>query len=279
MGKVIDFRVRPPFGTYQKFADSITEDYVGAFGLEYANSLESKRYDDFIADLDAAGVVAAVVPGRHVASCDVDNQELFDLVARDPGRFIAFPLIEPVAEDAADQVERLIVNGPGAGATFEPGLPTATSQPYALDDARVYPVFETLQSVGAPLLITLSSDMLPVADPDVLRQLDQAARDFPRLPIVVAHAAWGWVLPAIAIAYHRPNVYLAPDVCAALGWPGAAHYHEAARTILRDKIVFESSYPVSELRQMVEQVRGGWGLDEKTADKVLYENAARILGL
>ena len=51
MGKVIDFRVRPPFGAYQKFANSITADYVGALGLKYANALESKRCDEFAADL------------------------------------------------------------------------------------------------------------------------------------------------------------------------------------------------------------------------------------
>ncbi len=45
---IIDFRVRPPYGAYQKFVNVISETVVDRYDFEYKGSLKSKSLDDFI---------------------------------------------------------------------------------------------------------------------------------------------------------------------------------------------------------------------------------------
>ena len=282
MSRVIDFRVRPPRGSYQRFVDIFTPETLEEFGFDtlvYEGSVATKRYDDFVAELDAAGVVKAVIPGRGGAfGLSVDEQELADIVALDPDRYLAFPIVDAVADDAAEQVSHLIASGLATGVTLEPTIPVPGSATSAFDDRRAYRTYELLQAEHVPVLLTYSAHALERIDSRTAQQLDRVAADFPDLTIVVAHAGWPWTLECIAVAWHRPNVYLAPDVYAT-GGPGAEDYKAAARTILEDKMIFNSAYPGSPVNQAVELVRRTWGLDDEALDKLLYANAARVLGL
>ena len=56
MGRAVDFRVRPPYGGYQAFADSITPDYIEGFGLRYTGAVATKPLEDLLADCAEAGV-------------------------------------------------------------------------------------------------------------------------------------------------------------------------------------------------------------------------------
>lgn len=277
---IIDFRVRPPYGTYQKFVNSIaSEKGLAQYGFEYKGSLKTKSFDDFIKELDETGVEKAVLQGRHGMGLYVENQELFDLVDKYPDRFIAFPYFDPLdGQKALDEIDTLIINGKGKGAALEPGFPAAGKSGYKFDDARVYPFYKKLEENDIPILMTYSAFALEDFDSDSPRQLDKVAKDFPNLKIVVAHAGWPWTLENIAVAKRRPNVYLSPDIYATKG-PGAQDYIAAARTMLRDKIIFGSSYPIIPIDQTVELIRNEWGLDEETLEKVLYKNAAKVLKL
>lgn len=276
---VIDFRIRPPYGTYQTFVNQIGQGSIEQLGFDYTGSLKTKAYDDFVAELDRAHVEKAVLQGRHgFMGMYVENRELFDLVERDPERFIAFPFIEALAPDASQQVDDLVLNGPGAGVALEPGIATRDYPAFPFDDKRAYPLYDKLQANRIPILLTYSLPALERLDPDTPRQLDAVALDFPDLVIVVAHGGWPWTLENIGIAWRRPNVYLVPDIYAA-GVPGTDDYIHAARTILRDKIVFGSSYPITPIDQYVTRIETSWGLDEETTRNVLYNNAAKILGV
>ena len=71
--------------------------------------------------------------------------------------------------------------------------------------------------------------------------IDDIAADFPGLTVIMAHPAWPWVEEQIAVALHKPNVYI--DLS---GW--APRYipqqliHEA-NTRLQDKVLFGSDFP------------------------------------
>ena len=276
---IIDFRVRPPYGTYQNFVNSITEENLAKYGFEYKGSLKTKSYDDFIKELDDTGVDKVVLQGRHGMGLYVENQELFELVDRDPKRFIAFPFFDPLeGQKALDEIDTLIINGKGKGAALEPGFPEAGKTGYKFDDARVYPFYKKLEENNIPILLTYSAFALEFFDVDTPRQLDRIARDFPNLKIVVAHGGWPWVRESIAIALQHKNIFLSPDIYGTRG-PGAQDYIIAAKTILKDQIVFGSSYPIIPIDQTVELIKNEWGLDEETLEKVLYKNAAKILNI
>lgn len=276
---IIDFRVRPPYGTYQNFVNSISAESLGKYVFEYKGSLKTKAFDDFIKELDDTGIEKVVLQGRHGMGLYVENQELFDLVDKDPDRFIAFPFFDPLeGQKALDEIDTLIINGKGKGAALEPGLPEAGKLGYKFDDPRVYPFYKKLEKNDIPILLTYSFLALEELDTDSPRQLDKVAKDFPNLKIVVAHAGWPWTLESIAIAFRRPNIFLSPDTYATRG-PGAQDYITAAKTILKDKIIFGSSYSIIPIDQTVELIKNDWGLDEETLEKVLYKNAAKVLKL
>lgn len=280
MSKVIDFRVRPPFGAYKPWLDSIGPDnaFIKGLGLGYEGALKEKTLDAFFAELDEAGIEKAVVPGRHHAFINVDNQDILDFAAAHADRIIAFPLVDAVADDALEQVERYILGAGAGGASFEPGMTTPTVPEHDFDDERAYPVYDALQAAGKPILVSESALFYKNINLDTPRQVDKVARAFPNLKIVVGHGGWPQTTEYISVAFRNPNVYLAPDFYAADN-PGAEDYWHAARTILREKIIFESSFPLAPIANSVEFVRTRWGLDDEALENVLYANAARVLGL
>jgi predicted TIM-barrel fold metal-dependent hydrolase len=106
--------------------------------------------------------------------------------------------------------------------------------------------------------------------------LDDVAVDFPDLRIVIAHPSFPWQDEALAVATHKPTVYI--DLS---GWspkyfpPQLVRY---ANTLLKDKVLFGSDYPVL--------TPDRWLADFDTLDirpdvrpRILKDNAARLLGL
>ena len=91
--------------------------------------------------------------------------------------------------------------------------------------------------------------------------LDDVAADFPDLKIIMAHPSFPWQDEALAVATHKPNVYI--DLS---GWspkyfpPQLVQY---ANTLLQDKVLFGSDYPADHpgplarrLREAADQGRG-----------------------
>ena len=102
------------------------------------------------------------------------------------------------------------------------------------------------------------------------------AADFPDLTIIMAHPAWPWIDAQIAVALHKPNVFL--DLS---GW-SPKFIPEAlireANTRLRDKVLFGSDYPFITPERWLSE----WEelpIREEVRPKILVENAKRALGL
>lgn len=106
--------------------------------------------------------------------------------------------------------------------------------------------------------------------------LDEVAVRFPDLRIIMAHPSFPWQDEALAVATHKPNVYI--DLS---GWspkyfpPQLVRY---ANTLLADKVLFGSDYP------MITPDR--WLADFATLEmkphvipKILKDNAIRVLNL
>ncbi len=105
---------------------------------------------------------------------------------------------------------------------------------------------------------------------------DDVAADFPDLTIIMAHPAWPWIEEQIAVALHKPNVYL--DLS---GW--APRYIpeglvREADTRLRDKVLFGSDFPYVSPDRWLSEFSDLPNRNE-IRPKILLENARRILGL
>jgi hypothetical protein len=106
--------------------------------------------------------------------------------------------------------------------------------------------------------------------------LDDVAADFPDLRIIAAHPSFPWQDEALAVATHKPNVYIDQS-----GWspkyfpPQLVRY---ANTLLKHKVLFGSDYPVlTPDRWLADFER--LEIKPEVRPLILKENAARLLGL
>jgi predicted TIM-barrel fold metal-dependent hydrolase len=114
---------------------------------------------------------------------------------------------------------------------------------------------------------------LKYADP---MYLDDVAADFPDLDIILAHPSFPWQDEALAIATHKPRVYI--DLS---GWspkyfpPLLVQY---ANTLLRHKVLFGSDFPAITPDRWIRDFES---LDIKPEVRplIMKENAARLLRL
>lgn len=283
---IIDFRLRPAIGNnwdIWEMPDGSCDlrNRNEEFNFTFNEKILDRDNDKLLEELDAVGITKAVIPGRGFKGAE--NKEQFDFADKYPDRFIVFPGIDPrQLEEALDVIDKDVIHGAGQGVVIEPGLeeifqPLRTdSELYDFDDKRADVIYEKLEKEGIPIMITYSYNGLVYHEP--YRHLYNVAAKHPDLKIVVAHGGWPWTRENIAIAWRFPNVYLVPDIYGTRG-PGARDYIEAAQTILKDKIIFGSSYPITPITEHVQFIRENWGLDSETEEKVFYKNAARVLGI
>jgi predicted TIM-barrel fold metal-dependent hydrolase len=81
------------------------------------------------------------------------------------------------------------------------------------------------------------------------------------------------------VAFIRENVYVSPDLYMnSVNTPGAEEYIKAAKLFLGDRLLFGTAYPSRPLRESLEAFME-WDLTPELRDKILFKNAARVLGL
>ena len=278
--RVIDFRLRPPSGGFLDmvmYADldrsaRLAED----LGMRLAPSVTASSMDLLLQEMATAGVVAGVVPGRSSPVLGtVSNDDIADLARRHPGRFIGFAGVDPTLwRKAIAQIEAGIAGGL-KGVALEPGL---LANPMHIDDARIYPVYAYCEDRRLPVLLMAGGNAGPDCTYSAAEHIDRVARDFPGLALISGHGNWPWTAQILHVCYRRPNIYLSPDMYIHRGMPGAQDYVNAANGFMADRFLFASAYPVMPLGDSIERFLE-MGIRGSVADRVLYRNAAALLGL
>jgi predicted TIM-barrel fold metal-dependent hydrolase len=96
------------------------------------------------------------------------------------------------------------------------------------------------------------------------------------MPIVLAHPSFPWQDEALAVATHKPNVYI--DLS---GWspkyfpPNLVQY---ANTLLKDRVLFGSDYPVLTPDRWLEDF-ARLSIKPDVRPRILKDNAVRLLKL
>ncbi|WP_367127785.1 amidohydrolase family protein [Saccharothrix sp. HUAS TT1] len=211
----------------------------------------------------------------------ISNEEVASACAEHADVLIPFASVDPWRGQAGVRAARRLVEEHGVrGFKFHPSL-----QGFAPDDRMAYPLYEAIQELGVPALFHTGQTgigagvpggggiRLRYSDPMLV---DDVAVDFPDLRIILAHPSFPWQDEALAIATHKPNVHI--DLS---GWspkyfpPQLVRY---ANTLLRDKVLFGSDYPViTPDRWLADFAR--LDIKPEVRPKVLKDNAARLLGL
>ena len=278
--KILDVRTRPPFGSIRDGMFNNPgrelfepEAFAPRFGMSVGESARQRSMSLFIEEMDAAGITLGAVLIRK--STGMDNNDRARLDAAYPGRFIGIAGIDPLdGEEALRETEHFALKGACRGILLEPGF---CSTPLYANDQRIYPIYELCQQHGIPVFLSFGGYVAPDLTYNSPFIIDRLALDFPSLKLVIAHGGWPFVTEICHVAFNRENVYLAPDLYT-MNVPGNRDYLAAANYFIPEKFLFGTAYPCVSMQQAVDYYRN-WGLRPEVLPKVMYQNAADVLGV
>ncbi len=278
--RVIDFRLRPPsrgfLGMVMYANVERTRRLTAGIGMTQPPSVTSRSVALLLKEMDEAGVRVGVVPGRlSPVLGTIAPDDVAAIVADHPDRLVGYAAVDPSdRRNAIAAIDAEMKRGM-KGIVLEPGL---LAQPMHLDDPRMYPVYAHLEDRGIPVLFMAGGNAGPDITYTAPEHIDRVARDFPQMKIISGHGNWPWVAEIIHICYRRTNIWLSPDMYLFGGMPGAREYIDVMNGFMSERFLFATAYPVLPLGESVEKFLQ-FPLKESVIDRLLYRNAAELLGL
>jgi len=281
---IVDMRLRPPtksWITKPQFKQGVPF-YPSRVGFPRPPSAETRSMDLMFKEMDIAGIKWGVAMGRHSAEPlgSIPNDEIREVIDRHPDRFVSFAAIDVrgSGDKMIAEAERCLSWRGFVGVSIEPG---ASNPPLKANDRKLYPLYEACQARNVPISISLSHLLCVMVGAPVEFSapfpLYDVARDFPKLDIVVSHAAWPWIFETIGLAFACHNIYVSPDLyMVGVNMPGAAEYINAANSFLGDRLLFGTAYPSRPLIESV-QAFDKWSFAPGVKEKVLTKNALRVM--
>jgi predicted TIM-barrel fold metal-dependent hydrolase len=230
----------------------------------------------FVADMDRAGVDQALVAARAFGLFNVPYQAIHEFVAAYPERLFALAGLDP--RHVMNGVQRL------DHAVRNLGFVGAHSYPHwfglSPDDRLYYPFYAKCVELGIPVQIQVGlawqRHLRSVGSPQAIETI---ARDFPELQVVAIHTGYPWERELVAVAEKHSNVYLgadtrdprlwAPEIIAFL--KGAGH----------SRVMFGTDYPGGFLASPEESLRAveTLQLDDGTKARLLCLNTRELYRL
>lgn len=240
--------------------------------------------ETFLLQMDVAGI-------RHSVLLPVDcararglavssNEQVAELCAMQPERFIGFASVDPMKKGAAAELEHAVKALGLKGLKLDPAL-----QQFDAGGPEAFAIYEAAQALGIPMVIHTGMSWAPgsaIADGQPLG-LERAIQRFPKLPFVLAHFAWPWVWEGVALAMKYPNVYLDTS-CLYYDSPKEFFQFVFSKQVpttviersLRNKVLFGSNYPRVEIKNMVHALKS-LALTEGCLERILRTNAECLL--
>ena len=264
MYKAIDWRMRVPFKSFSE-----NKIFIAAESENAPESAKKFSMELLLQEMDKAGVEIGVVPYR----CGQNQEDISELMEQYPQRFRCLAHVDPYGD--LSEIDRYILNGKAAGAIVEPGQ-TFIKRPVAADDRIMMPIYQKCLDNDILLTITYGGLFADSVDWYKPVYIENIAKEFPQLNIVLTHGGWPYVNEICHVAYQFSNVILSPDWYLMSAHPGHEGYVAVANNMLQDRVIFGSLYPASTLDFAVSEYVNS-GLTPVALEKVLYTNAAKLL--
>ena len=282
MPKAIDMHVHLPTAS---FLDGSIKPFVGPAEKFFRNQVPVREMDEVArqySEWDITGVLLAWDAETATGLPRLTNDEVASVVRQYPGQFVGFASVDPwKGKWAIREIERAVTELGLIGAKFHPGI-----QAFQPNDTRFYPLYDKISQLAIPALFHTGTNGLGAGTPggmgvkmDYTRPiyLDAVAADFPELTVIGAHPAWPWHDEMLAIIGHKSNVFM--DLS---GWSPKyvpKSIMDEARNRLQDRILFGSDYPFITPERWLKDFDSLDGFGPEVRQKILYDNAARILKL
>lgn len=236
---------------------------------------------DYYRERKMAAVVFTVDAEHATGHPRISNEEVAETCAEHGDVLIPFGSIDPWKGKAGAREARRLVEEYGVrGFKFHPSI-----QGIAPNDPVAYPLYEAIEELGVPALFHSGQTGIGAGVPggggirlkySNPMLVDDLAVDFPEMRIILAHPSFPWQDEALAVANHKPYVYI--DLS---GWspkyfpPQLVHY---ANSLLKDKVLFGSDFPVIKPDRWMADF-DKLEIKPEVRPKILKDNAVKLLGL
>ncbi len=270
--KVIDFHIHiglkehwhEEIHSYQKAAQS-------EYYERYEEMIDPEKFATYLRShqIEKAVILSEISP---LVTGVVSNEYVFDF-CQGQDIFIPFCTINPtLVSNVGKELKKHIKHG-AKGIKLYPSY-----NHFYPNESKIYPVYSLAEEHRLPVLVHTGSSVfkgskIKYANPV---HLDDVAADFPELTILMAHSGRGlWYEKAFFLSRLHQNLYLE---ISGLPPKNLLHYFPDLEKNI-DKCVYGSDWPgIKTIDSNIQAIKE-LPLAENSVKKILYNNAARILGI
>jgi len=270
--RAIDFHVHVGLKEHwHKWVHEYQQSAQSEFYTRYEEMIDPQKFASY---LKSHGIVKAVIlPEISPITTGVVSNEYVLEFCQDNDIFIPFCTINPfVVSNPAKELKKYILQC-AKGLKLYPSY-----NHFYPNESRVYPLYALAQEEKFPVLIHTGSSIfkgskVKYANPIYL---DDLAADFPDLCLIMAHSGRGlWYEKAFFLSRIHPNLHLE---ISGLPPKNLLNYFPGMEENI-DKFIYGSDWPgIKTISSNIKAIKA-LPLTEESKRKILYENAARILGL
>lgn len=180
---------------------------------------------------------------------EIPNRYVADYVRRYPDRLVGLAGIDPTDASAVDELRLARAEMGMRGLTLSPA-----NQDFHPVDTRAMRIYEAAEELGMFVLIHPGSPYAERSKMEFARPvlLDEVARSFPRLRIVIAQLGWPWVDETLCLLGKHPGIFA--DISGLMRRPWQAYnaLASACEYGVIDKLLFGSDFPYSSAKECIE---------------------------
>ena len=208
------------------------------------------------------------------------NEQVSELVHKEPELFIAFASVDPHREDALELIETAFTELGLSGLFLHP-----SQQKFYPDEEWMYPIYELCIQHNKPIIFHSGMSVRPntVSKYSHPLRFEEVACKYPDLRICLQHFGWPWIREVCMLLLKYKNVYTDTSLLyfdnpkefyhQSFGIDIGEHWIDRS---LRHQVMFASEEPRLEQHRMIEAIRQiNWR--ESTKKMVLGENAITFL--
>jgi uncharacterized protein len=192
-----------------------------------------------------------------------------------PDRFIPSGHLDD-PNDVTGTVRKLRQDHEQFGIKAVGAFPAGTFPQVAIDDPKMYPVYQTCVDLGIPIYCTagVPGPRLKFAPQEVSR-IDTVMFDFPELVFVTRHGCEPWEKLAMKLMLKWPNLYYSTSAFAPRYYP--REIIDYANTRGADKIIYAGYFPMGLTLERIFADMPHVPFKDEVWPKFLSENARRVL--
>ena len=263
--------------------DPVTEELLAAASSYFGsapNQPTAQDVADYYRERNMLAVVFNVDDEAGMGRKRLGNEEVLEVARANPDVVIPFGSVDPHKGKLAVREARELIEAGVRGFKFHPN-----TQAFWPNDRAFYALYEVIAEARLIALFHSGTTGIGAGMPGGggvrLKYsnpmcIDDVAADFPDLDIILAHPSFPWQEEALAIAVHKPNVYI--DLS---GW-SPKYFPEIliqyTNTRLKNKMLFGSDFPLISPDRWLSDFEK-LPIKDDVRPLVLKQNAAKLLGL